>query len=208
MFFFFFPPASVKKKRGRSLLIITVDTPGSNCNPPAASSVCFVSPWVPDDWVLPHQSTGVSDKRSTLSALLWPHPSIWQLKKNLFLLFRKTNRLMPELKYTLETQLKHLSIMVSSSLSGAQGGKGLVFALQESPGRYPSLTNVFIWFLKLVNVLCIFFFCKVLLVPILDPTFHRCRASDMLLLGLVHLGSLRLSYVPGRFQPDHQRRRE
>ena len=28
------------------------------------------------------------------------------------------------------------------SLSGAQGGKGLVFALQESPGRYPSLTNV------------------------------------------------------------------
>lgn len=32
--------------------------------------------------------------------------------------------------------------VISVSLSGAQGGKGLVFALQESPGRYPSLTNV------------------------------------------------------------------
>lgn len=29
-----------------------------------------------------------------------------------------------------------------SSLSGAQGGKGLVFALQESPGRYPVITNM------------------------------------------------------------------
>lgn len=40
---------------------------------------------------------------------------------------------------------KHFEPCVSvlfSSLSGAQGGKGLVFALQESPGRYPLVANV------------------------------------------------------------------
>lgn len=31
---------------------------------------------------------------------------------------------------------------VLPSFSGAQGGKGLVFALQESPGRYPLTTSM------------------------------------------------------------------
>lgn len=41
-----------------------------------------------------------------------------------------------------ETQFEPCVSVLYSFLSGAQGGKGLVFALQESPGRYPLMANV------------------------------------------------------------------
>lgn len=41
-----------------------------------------------------------------------------------------------------KTQFEPCVSVLYSFVSGAQGGKGLVFALQESPGRYPLMANV------------------------------------------------------------------
>lgn len=50
-------------------------------------------------------------------------------------------------------------MLILSSLSGAQGGKGLVFALQESPGRYPLITNTvseYVFYLFFIYLLTLF----------------------------------------------------
>lgn len=71
---------------------------------------------------------------------------------------------------------------VLPSFSGAQGGKGLVFALQESPGRYPLTTHVKSFLSKWTLSLRMFMYFSLLQYPDLLHSLTQCFTAVELVI--------------------------